>query len=274
MLLHPRGLWFSTAVFWLIFTQGVRAQEAAPRESRAKLGNQLFASNCAACHGIDGKGSERAPNIADAPEMKRRSDAEIFGIIHDGMPGTGMPAFHTLGNAQIRAIVAHLRKLEGPTQSSVMKGNANQGKNLFFGKPECSRCHMIAGEGGFIAQDLSEYARVHSPEQIKAAIFHPAAFGQKQVRVRLRTGQVFEGRIRNEDNFSLQLQTSDGAFHLLDRPDVEKIESAPDLQMPTDYASRLSEGEVNNLIAYLMQAAGTSKAAAVNKPKRDYEDEP
>jgi cytochrome c oxidase cbb3-type subunit 3 len=276
MLPHCRSVCVITAVL-LSVTPAAWPQNAKPgqEKSAARLGKQIFASNCAACHGIDGKGSERAPNIADALNMKRRSDGEIIGIIQDGIPGTGMPAFHALNDAQIQALVAHLRALEGPSQAVATTGNAQHGRDLFFGKGGCSRCHMIAGEGGMIAQDLSEYARDHNPDQVKVAILHPAAYGRKQwVRVILRSGPTLEGRIRNEDNFSIQLQTSDGAFHLLDRSDVEKIESAPSLEMPGDYASRLSAAETDDLIAYLTLAAGTSKAARVSKPRRGYEDEP
>lgn len=237
----------------------------------AKLGKQLFASNCAACHGIDGKGSERAPNIADAPAMKSHSDSEIFGIIHDGISGTGMPAFHALSTAQIHAIVAHLRALEGPSQNVAVTGNAEKGKTLFFGNAECSRCHTVAGEGGLTAQDLSEYARGHGPDQVRAAILHPAPSGRmRPVKVTLRGGQQYEGLLRNEDNFSFQLQTADGRFHFIAQSDVEKTEAAPNLVMPSDYGSRLNTTEVDDLIAYLTKVASTSKAATETKRRREY----
>jgi len=267
-----RSVGFLTAVL-LWFAPVARPQTPKQPESGAQPGMQLFASNCSACHGIDGKGSERAPNIADSPQMKQRSNAEIFGIIHDGVPGTGMPAFHALTDAQTRTLVEYLRGLEGPAESVRTMGDARHGKNLFSGKAECSRCHMIAGEGGFAAQDLSEYARDRTGDQIKTAIVHPVASG-RQVSVTLRTGQKLEGRLRNEDNFSIQLQTGDGAFHSLKRSDVERIESAPDLRMPTDYGAQLNPAEINDLIAYLTEAASSSKAAIVKKPKRDYQDEP
>jgi len=33
-------------------------------------GAAIFASNCATCHGADGRGGEHAPNIATAPEVQ------------------------------------------------------------------------------------------------------------------------------------------------------------------------------------------------------------
>lgn len=265
-----------TAVALGVFTVAAQAQTVKTQAGKpgAKLGKQLFASNCAACHGIDGKGSERAPNIADAPAMKTRSDSEIFGIIHDGISGTGMPAFHALSEAQVHAIVAHLRALEGPSQNTKASGNAEKGKTLFFGTAGCSRCHTVAGEGGLTAEDLSEYARGHGPDQLRNAIVHPANSGRiRPVKVILHGGQQYEGLLRNEDNFSLQLQTGDGRFHFITQSEVEKVEAAPSLLMPSDYGSRLNAREVDDLIAYLTQVASTSKAASENKRRREYLDE-
>jgi cytochrome c oxidase cbb3-type subunit 3 len=33
-------------------------------------GAAIFASNCAGCHGADGRGGEHAPNIATTPEVQ------------------------------------------------------------------------------------------------------------------------------------------------------------------------------------------------------------
>jgi hypothetical protein len=37
-------------------------------------------------------------------------------------------------------------------------------------------------------------------------------------------GQKYSGRVRNEDNFSLQLQTLDGAFHLFMKSELRSFE--------------------------------------------------
>jgi len=36
-------------------------------------GRQTFAASCASCHGLDGRGSERAPDIADRPDVRELS---------------------------------------------------------------------------------------------------------------------------------------------------------------------------------------------------------
>lgn len=50
-------------------------------------GALTFASNCAACHGADGRGGEHAPNIATAPEVQHLADTDLAGIIRNGISG-------------------------------------------------------------------------------------------------------------------------------------------------------------------------------------------
>jgi len=233
---------------------------------------RLLADNCGACHGLDGKGSERAPNIADNPDVKRMPHAQVFGIIRSGLPGTGMPAFHHLSDAEIDALVNFLQL---QAHSTPITGDPAAGKKIFFGEAGCARCHMIAGEGGFVASDLSEYSHGHQPEEIRKAIENPTALdkrGVKLVTVTLRNGQKIAGRLRNEDNFSIQLQAQDGTFHLLARSQVERIEANPELQMPS-YSSKLKAGDIDDLISYLVEAAKASKAEKPEDHKRDPDDD-
>jgi cytochrome c oxidase cbb3-type subunit III len=230
-------------------------------------GKQTFTSTCAQCHGLDGKGSERGPNIADRPSVQRLSDSQISHVIENGVPGTGMPAFHSLQAPQVRALVAYLRMLQGKNETTTLPGDPAQGKTVFFGKAGCSECHMIEGQGGFIAADLSDYARSHAVEQIRGAILNLPS-SNRQVRLvtaTLRDGEKFQGRVRDEDNFSVQLQTLDGTFHFLAKSEIDKMEADSQSLMPSNYGSRLGPQELNDLISYLMSVAGTSGSTSPAK---------
>ena len=120
---------------------------------------------------------------------------------------------------------------------------------------------MIAGRGGFIASNLTNYAQTHSIDQMREAILGTSS-GEKQVRLAtavLRNGEKYVGRIRNEDNFSLQLQSLDGAFHFLARSELEKLDYDPQPMMPASLGSSLTPGELNDLISYLLSAAGNAE---------------
>jgi cytochrome c oxidase cbb3-type subunit III len=62
-------------------------------DAKAKLGAPLFASNCAACHGADGKGGQQsgAPNLTDAVWLYGGEPNELRQTLRNGRNGV-MPA--------------------------------------------------------------------------------------------------------------------------------------------------------------------------------------
>ncbi|MFZ0954550.1 MAG: c-type cytochrome [Candidatus Sulfotelmatobacter sp.] len=253
------------------FAAAPQTQQQSPRKSANQAstrGKQTFSSTCATCHGLDGRGAERGPNIAENPKVQRLSDAQIVHIIHNGVPGTGMPAFHTLEPGDVKAVVTYLRTLQGTKQTVKLPGDPGRGATIFFGKAGCSHCHMIAGKGGFIASDLSSYARAHVVDQIRSAITTPASASDRQARLVTATihgGEKVVGRIRNEDNFSLQLQTLDGTFDFITKSDLASLEYNSQPLMPSDYGSTLTPDELNDVISYLMKAANVSGSGTLKK---------
>jgi cytochrome c oxidase cbb3-type subunit III len=247
----------------------LRAQELNAPESvdddPGLEGKRTFATSCAACHGLDGRGGERGPDIAGKPEVQRLPDKDLLRIVQDGIAGTGMPAFGSLGAARIRAVVGHLRRLQGQGRAQKLPGDPQRGKALFFSKAGfskagfaktgCSQCHMVNGEGGFIASDLSSYAGTKSADDIRGAITDPNKNldpRRRGVVVTTRDGKTQTGIARNEDNFSLQMQAIDGTFHLFRKSELRGIEYQPRSLMPADYGSKLSRQELDDLVSYLI----------------------
>jgi len=232
-------------------------------------GAKLFASTCASCHGLDGRGSERAPDIAQRQEVQRLSDAQLMRVVEEGVPGTGMPAFHSLATAQIKALVAYLRTLQGRNKMPKLPGDPERGRQLFV-TTGCSDCHMVTGSGGFLASDLSSYGRTHSEDEIRSAITRPdQGIEARSVVVKTRDGHSYSGRIRNEDNFSMQLQSLEGTFYFLAKSDVSEIEYSPQSIMPSDYGTRLSSKDLNDIIGYLIKSASDSRSDESSEHERE-----
>jgi cytochrome c oxidase cbb3-type subunit III len=276
MLSSPKSFFVPALVLvavWAAHALGARAQtqQNSPQKNVRPVstrGKQTFGSICANCHGLDGRGAERAPNIAENPKLQRLSDSQISHIIENGIPGTGMPAFHSLEATDVKAVVTYLRTLQGAKGTVKLPGDPVRGEAIFVGNAGCSSCHMIAGNGGFIASDLSGYARTHTVEQVRTAITAPAQGGNRQARLvtaTIRGGEKVVGRIRNEDNFSLQLQTLDGTFHFVTKSDLEALEYNSQPLMPSDYGSTLNRDELNDLVSYLIKVAA---ASASGNPKK------
>jgi mono/diheme cytochrome c family protein len=95
----------------------------------ARLGDGLFANNCAACHGRGATGGD-APTLNAKQFLTTTSDEQMRLLIAGGVSGTSMPAWSLdfggpLTDEQIRQLVAYLRSLQ-PNAPSVP--NWRQGK--------------------------------------------------------------------------------------------------------------------------------------------------
>lgn len=239
-----------------------RAKPSAASPFASGKGGKIFASSCAGCHGLDGRGGDRAPNIVEG-RGPRLSDEEISGIIEQGIPEAGMPSFHSLAESDVQSIVSYLRTLQGAKRTAGLSGDPKRGEALFFAKAGCSGCHMAAGQGGFIASDLSSYVRTRSIDETRSAILNPNPSGDRRSRtatVTVRDDEKYVGRVRNEDNFSLQLQTLDGVFHFFAKSDIEGVEYSSQPLMPSNYGSTLSSNDLNDLIRYMMSTASRSES--------------
>jgi cytochrome c oxidase cbb3-type subunit 3 len=285
----PR-LFLSGMVAAFLFLSFVpRLQPQAPRENPSERGRKntstssvegkkAFESICAACHGLDGRGGERGPDIARRQEVLRRTDSELLEILQNGRPAAGMPAFAALGTEKLQRILAYVRTLQGIGPASTLPGDPERGKSLFFGKAGCSQCHMMNGAGGFLGADLSNYGASQSPSEIRNKILNINRDPDPRSRtvvLTLRNGEVLTGLARNEDNFSLQLQSLDGSFHLLSKSDIVQQEVQPNTPMPSGYGSLLNPAELDDLGKYLVREAETgnhSKASSSNS-KRDKNDD-
>jgi len=273
------SLWLAISSYCLFWVTGMSSQQHPSRrsvnesqaESRSSAeGRRTFQTRCAPCHGLDGRGGERAPNIATKPSVQRQPDTRIFRIIQDGVPETGMPSFATLDPARINALVRYLRLLQGKMETEEIAGDSRNGKTLFFGRARCSECHLIEGQGGFIAADLSTFGRTHSMGETRDAITNPNKPGDPSPGIALVTthdGQKYSGMVRNEDNFSLQLQAVDGGFHLFLKSDLENVTRQPESLMPSTYGSTLSRAELDDLASFLMTVARSRKSDAASKQK-------
>jgi cytochrome c oxidase cbb3-type subunit III len=230
------------------------------------VGQQLFSSSCAGCHGLDGRGGEHAPDIATTTSVRQLPDVEIARIIRSGISAAGMPGFgSTFTGAQITAVVKYLRSLQGQGGTPSVGDDANRGRVLFFGKARCSECHLIKGRGGFLASDLSAYATGRSAAEIRDAIVNPDKNLDPRERAAVvvsRDGKKYTGVVRNEDNFSLQMQTMDGRFHLFDKSELARVDHLNRSIMPLKYGSELSQAELNDLAAYLVEVAEGQQSAA------------
>lgn len=120
----------------------------------------LYATNCAGCHGADGKGGA-ARGLADPVFLHIADDATLRRVTASGVAGTAMPAFAKtaggpLNGEQIDALARGMRArwaaggrasdLSPPPYSSSTAGDPARGADAFA--TFCSKCHGADGRGG------------------------------------------------------------------------------------------------------------------------------
>jgi cytochrome c oxidase cbb3-type subunit III len=268
------GFWSWSGEQAVVYAQkSKQATSTGPSHKQdSEAGRELFESSCAGCHGLDGRGGEKGPNIATRAEISRRSDGEILAVLQNGIPGAGMPAFARLGDTKLQAVVQHLRSLQGLTEKNEVAGNAEEGKRLFFKEGGCASCHMINGAGGFLGSDLSNYGAITPVGDMREQITnHDQSLRTKALVVSTRDGRQLSGFSRNEDNFSLQLQTLDGKFYFLDKSVVASVDHSS--AAAVDAENKLSKSDLDAIMSYLVRVAQNSQDGVKWKMQRKHNEE-
>ena len=88
------------------------------RPDAARGGGRLFQRRCTTCHGDDGHGTAKAPDLTGR-DVQAQTDGELFWKISTGNTHAGMPAFSFLPELQRWQLVLHLRKCASTDASSL-----------------------------------------------------------------------------------------------------------------------------------------------------------
>jgi cytochrome c5 len=93
-----------------------RSNPLASRPDAAAGGQKVFGQRCGTCHGNDGHGTSRAPDLS-AADVQAQTDGALFWKISSGNTHGGMPSFSFLPEARRWQLVLHLRGLAAGTRS-------------------------------------------------------------------------------------------------------------------------------------------------------------
>lgn len=112
-------------------------------------GEELYRQHCAACHGYDGNGGVGVP--LTLPDFQYSvTNNYLKTTIRHGRPGRVMPAFPSMSNADIKALIQYIRQWAPgkPYRYPItpVGGDAKHGEQLY--QQHCAACHGPNGEGG------------------------------------------------------------------------------------------------------------------------------
>ena len=118
---------------------------------------QTYAKLCSGCHGADARGSQQGPGLSGNLRLRKRSVQSLRNVIVRGVPAAGMPGFD-LPAATLDGLVSLVVSLNASASESKVPGDVKAGSEFFFGKGQCSNCHMVSGRGAAVGPDLSSVA--------------------------------------------------------------------------------------------------------------------
>ncbi len=264
---------FTLHLWAQVATPAVTEQARNPFSGDPKAitqGAVLFRQECVFCHGVAARGGMHGPDLTTGSWNHGGADADLARTITGGVPGTAMPP-NNLKADEVWQIVAYLRTLQQPVAAAV--GDQSLGEALFFGTARCSSCHIVKGHGGRLGPELSTVGSARSRAYLVESIRQPGrqltqnrAFGD-DVTLKYDTvtavtadGRTIVGVPMNEDTFTLQLMDTSERVHSLDKKTLKSVRHENRSLMPAYDPSRLSNADLDNLVAYLQSLRTASSA--------------
>jgi cytochrome c oxidase cbb3-type subunit III len=259
------------AVMLTIFAASALAQSPFAGDPKAaKAGEYEFRINCALCHGLGARGGGRGPDLTRPQKKHTHSDADMFQVISNGIPGTVMPANGTNGQGvgmtdeEIWQIIAYIRSQEVKAPAKPL-GNAAHGKELFYGDANCSLCHMVDGKGGRLGPDLSAVGSSRTHEALVDSVRNPSrrlAWGLSEstkefpqeyetVIAVTQDGKQIKGVTLNEDSFTVQVMDSGEQIHTLEKDKLKSFQKIRESMMPKYSIDTLSDKDLDDILAFL-----------------------
>ena len=231
-------------------------RESNPFSSPADLaeGKRLYRLNCGVCHGMEGK-SGRGARLAVRSHRHGNSDAALFRVIQNGVPGTEMPGLW-MDEDSIWRILLFVRTFEVNAGEACESGGDAAAGQAVYAASSCAACHRIGGQGGRLGPELSHVGLNYAPEQLRAALVEPSRdVGARYRTVRVtQAGKTVEGVLLNEDAYSVHLLDRAENLRSFLREEVESVEKPAESLMPA--YMNLSDRETTDLIAYLCSLRG------------------
>jgi ubiquinol-cytochrome c reductase cytochrome c subunit len=176
---------------------GIVRPTTEPAAASAALGAQLFAANCASCHGIGGGGISRSrPGAGDirgagpplrgvgalAADFYLRTGYMPLSSVHDEPSNERV----LLSDKEIRSLVAYVASLgRGPgiPNPDPSAGSLATGLKLFT--EHCAGCHQIDAEGGFVTgarvPPLQDATATEIAEAVRVGPYLMPSFSRRQI---------------------------------------------------------------------------------------------
>jgi ubiquinol-cytochrome c reductase cytochrome c subunit len=163
-----------------------------------ELGSQLYAANCSACHGIDGRGQRTPRKTSEGiegqgPSLRGVGARSVDFYLRTGymplsfpreQPKRRRPLFT---DREIRAIVDYVSSLPPPgppiPEPHPERGDLSEGYELFT--EHCAGCHQVAARGGVVTgarvPPLEDASAVQIAQSVRIGPYLMPKFSEKDM---------------------------------------------------------------------------------------------
>jgi cytochrome c oxidase cbb3-type subunit 3 len=236
----------------------LRAQQPSKNETpptNVDAGKRIFERHCALCHGIDGKGGRGAAlnraRLSHAPD-----DAALKSVITNGI-APNMPEAWYLNDEEITNVAAFVRSLS-KVPADPIPGDAARGASV-YAKSACGLCHILDGAGRGYGPELTGIGERRSATFLKQIIQKPASSLPEDflfVKATTRSGEAVEGIRVNEDSFTIQIKDASSRYHSLRKDALRDLQKRRGESPMPAFEGVLSDGDLQDLVAYLVSPRG------------------
>jgi ubiquinol-cytochrome c reductase cytochrome c subunit len=172
----------AVGIAWAQPQSGIVRPTAEPAQPNLELGAELFAGNCASCHGINGSGIQTPrPGAGDIPGAAPTLH-DVGALAADFYLSTGQMPLSSIhdepanspvlfSRKEVQSLVQYVASLgHGPAipHPAPRAGDIATGLNLFT--DHCAGCHQIDAEGGYVSGARVPPLQDLTPTQIAEAV--------------------------------------------------------------------------------------------------------
>ncbi|MDH3272031.1 MAG: c-type cytochrome [Gemmatimonadota bacterium] len=257
-------------LFFGLHAAPLPAQDVVSHEAELESGRSHYIANCARCHGVNGGGGE-GPPLARSTLPRAPDDAALVRIMRTGISGSAMGSTWWLSRESLEQIALFVRSLAPASadEAETLRGDPSRGRTVFEAEG-CDRCHTVRGFGTGRGPDLTTVGSRRGASYLREAIVDPPAALPRGltampsdfvdylvVRAVDRDGRAVRGVRLNEDTYTIQIKDARGVIRTFYKPDLQSLDREFDRSLMQSYADRLSEEDLDDLIAYLATLTGS-----------------
>ncbi|MFN9237109.1 MAG: PVC-type heme-binding CxxCH protein, partial [Planctomyces sp.] len=135
-----------------------------------------------------------------------------------------------------------------------MKGDAGNGRIVFFSTGTCHKCHVVDGMGREIGPNLTEIGSKLSREAMFESVLYPRAgisHNYEMWTAVLSSGTTVNGLLVSSTDAEVSLRGDDALVRKFPRTDIEELVKQKISLMPADLQKTMTSQELADVVEYL-----------------------